>query len=353
MELSLKPRNLSGPDSTSNRPSKELDFCTLESGSQTNGLPLLEGDLLKAASEFGFRVPPLFASLIDWRNPADPLLLQVMPSARELDRSIAGFSTDPLEESRFLQAPGLIAKYPGRVLLRLTGACPIHCRYCFRRHDSFQDVPETIEQWQPALEWIRRDETVREIIFSGGDPLMVANGRLAELTGQIKTIGHVKRLRLHTRMPVCSPGRINDGLLNWLSKAGLSVLIVIHVNHPAELSREGCQALARLAAAGILLFNQSVLLKGVNDRVEVLAELSEKLMENKVIPYYLHLLDPVMGAAHFHVNELRARQLVHALRDRLGGYAVPRLAREVPGTLSKQVLASCDGIHSDSTRFEV
>ncbi|MBF0109124.1 MAG: KamA family radical SAM protein [Magnetococcales bacterium] len=283
-------------------------------------------------------MPPVFGSLVDWHNPSDPLRRQVIPSGEELRQALPRFSVDPLEERRFLKAPGLIAKYHGRVLLRLTGDCPIHCRYCFRRHDSFADVPETMVQWQPALEWIRSHEEIREVIFSGGDPLMVATARLAELTTRLATIGHLRRLRIHSRMPVCSPGRINDGLLHWLSGSPLPILMVIHVNHPAELGPEACRALARLATAGIPLLNQSVLLKGVNDTIEVLTELSDTLVQNRVLPYYLHLLDPVLGSAHFQVDAALARQLVEEMRHRLGGYAVPRLAREVPGKAAKQVL---------------
>lgn len=335
VELSLKPKNHSSPNSGANHPPEESDFS--KAGMGPGCRQQWDEQTLEAAQRFAFRVPPAFAARINWQDPTDPLLLQVAPSAKEL-HTPAGFSTDPLDEAKFLQAPGLVAKYPGRVLLRLTGACPIHCRYCFRRHDLFEDVPQTPDEWQPAMEWIRRHETVQEVVFSGGDPLMVSNDQLSALSAQIKALGHVRRLRLHTRMPVCSPGRINDGLTDWLTGVGMMALIVIHVNHPLELGREACAALARLLDAGIPVLNQSVLLKGVNDRVETLTELSEKLIQNRVIPYYLHLLDPVMGAAHFHVGEIEARKLVNELRNHLPGYATPRLAQEIPGQLAKRVI---------------
>lgn len=337
VELSLKPSNHSNSDSNPNHPPVEPDFLNRDPSQVSHGGQWVDAGVLKAAAAFSFRVPPVFSSLINWQDPADPLLLQVIPSAKELIAS-KEYVRDPLDENQFLQAPGLVAKYPGRVLLRLTGACPIHCRYCFRRHDLFGDIPKEMHEWQPALDWIGRDTAIREVIFSGGDPLMVSNGQLAKLSARIAAIGHVRRLRVHTRMPVCSPGRVNDGLLEWLTSTGMMAILVIHVNHPAELGREGCAALGRLADAGIVLLNQSVLLKGVNDSVDVLEALSEKLLQNRVLPYYLHVLDPVAGAAHFYVDESHARQLVQRLRDRLGGYAIPRLAREIPGKLSKMVL---------------
>ncbi|MBF0134369.1 MAG: KamA family radical SAM protein [Magnetococcales bacterium] len=338
----MKPSDHSNANSHLNHPLAEPDCFKSGLSPVSSGGQLTDTGALKAAQAFSFRVPPVFASLIDWQNADDPLLLQVIPSAKELIIP-EGYTQNPLDEHHYLRVPGLVAKYPGRVLLRLTGACPIHCRYCFRRHDSFGDIPKEMGEWQPALEWIARDTAIREVIFSGGDPLMLANGQLAELSARIAAIGHVRRLRIHTRMPVCSPGRVNDSLLEWLTSTNMLTFIVIHVNHPAELGREGCAALGRLADAGITLLNQSVLLKGVNDSVDVLEALSEKLLQNRVLPYYLHLLDPVAGAAHFYVDESHARQLVQGLRDRLGGYAVPRLAREIPGRLSKKVL---EGIHN-------
>ncbi|HIJ85276.1 MAG TPA: KamA family radical SAM protein [Magnetococcales bacterium] len=333
----MKPENHSSPNSTLNHPPEKPDFHK-EGPREVPGCPQgLDDGALLAAQRYSFRVPPEFAALVNWQNPADPLLRQIIPSAQEL-LSPAGFSADPLDETQFLRAPGLIAKYPGRVLLRLTGVCPIHCRYCFRRHDTFADVPNNPEGWQPALEWIRRHEEVGEVIFSGGDPLMVANGPLADLSAQIAAIAHVRRLRLHTRMPVCTPQRINDGLLEWLTGSRLRIFMVIHVNHPAELGKAGCDALGRLVDAGVPVLNQSVLLKGVNDCAKVLAELSECLLQNRVIPYYLHRLDPVVGAAHFHVDDVQAQRLIGDLRDRLAGFAVPRLARETIGKLSKEVL---------------
>ncbi|MBF0140824.1 MAG: KamA family radical SAM protein [Magnetococcales bacterium] len=329
----MKLNNSINRDSTPNHSEEEPDFCNTSCGRSLN----FDEGALRAAHNFAFRVPRVFSELIHWRDPQDPILLQVMPSALELTTP-PGFTADPLEEAQFLKAPGLLVKYARRVLMRLTGQCPIHCRYCFRRHDTFQDVPTQGDAWRPALEWIRREPSIQEVIFSGGDPLMVANDDLLALTTELQTMGHLKRLRLHTRMPVCSPGRINNGFLVWLTELKLTPIIIIHVNHPNELGREGCAALARLAAAGVTLLNQSVLLKGVNDSVAVLEALSDILVQNRVVPYYLHLLDPVAGAAHFRVDEALARSLLRTLRQRLPGYAVPRLARERPRHPAKEVL---------------
>lgn len=329
----MKLNHSSSRDSTPIPSEEEPDFCNQSSARSFK----LDDGALSAAQKFAFRVPRVFSELIRWQDPQDPLLLQVLPSAEEL-MTPPGFTNDPLEEAQFSRAPGLLVKYSGRVLMRLTGQCPIHCRYCFRRHDTFQDVPTRIDAWWPVVEWIRKDPSIHEVIFSGGDPLMVGNDDLLALTSELQTVGHLKRLRLHTRMPVCSPGRINDGLLTWLTTLKLTPVVIIHVNHPNELGREGCRALARLASVGVMLLNQSVLLKGVNDTVDVLEKLSDALVQNRVIPYYLHLLDRVVGAAHFWVDEDRAKSLIRSLRQRVPGYAVPRLVRELPGHLAKEVL---------------
>ncbi|MBF0368254.1 MAG: EF-P beta-lysylation protein EpmB [Magnetococcales bacterium] len=291
----------------------------------------------EAARLYSYRAPGSFTDRIDWSNPDDPLLRQVMPSGEELQR-VVGFTTDPLQEAECVPVPGLIQKYPGRVLLRVTRDCAIHCRYCFRRHDKNRGGEELAEDWAASLRHIRQDWQIREVILSGGDPLMVSDQRLAGLAGKLAAIPHLTRLRIHSRMPVASPERVGDKLLGWLNGTRLTPMMVIHCNHPAELSKEVVAALGRLAEGGVPLFNQSVLLKGVNDRVDILAELSERLLDARCTPYYLHLLDPVAGAAHFQVGENRAKKLTADLRLKLPGLGVPTLVREIPGEGAKTVL---------------
>ncbi len=290
----------------------------------------------EAGRRYPFRVPAAFARRVAWEDADDPLARQVLPSGEEL-RSVPGFADDPLEENRFQPLPGLLHKYHGRILLKITGACAIHCRYCFRRHGPGTDGPRSLTGWQPALRYIHERTELREVIFSGGDPLMVDDSRLSALVGALAAIPHLTRLRIHSRMPVVTPERINDSLVHWLTGTRLTPMMVIHANHPAELDPTARAALARLIDAGIPVLNQAVLLHGVNDRVETLIELSERLADARVRFYYLHLLDPVAGAAHFRVAENRALELIDQLRAQLPGHAVPTLVREEPGAAAKSV----------------
>lgn len=294
--------------------------------------------LSSAATEsFPVRVPHAFLNRIRHEDRDDPLLRQVLPAAAE-DEETAGFNEDPLGESRHQPVPGLLAKYPGRVLLVATGVCAIHCRYCFRRHFPYQESNAAKENWQPALTAIREDAGIHEVILSGGDPLSLVDEKLFDLLQSLAAIPHISRVRIHTRMPVVVPNRITQTLVAALSGIRPRVIMVIHANHANEIDAEVAAAMTRLHAAGLPLLNQSVLLRGVNDDPAALAQLSERLFDCHVLPYYLHMLDPVAGAAHFLVDDERARAIMADLRTRLPGYLVPKLVREEEGELSKTPL---------------
>ncbi len=291
-----------------------------------------------AAAAFPLRVPEPWLARIRPGDPCDPLLLQVLPLGAETQPQPHGYRADPLGESEALAAPGLMRKYRSRALLLATGACAIHCRYCFRRHFPYAEAAAA-GRWEAALAWLRAHPEVDEAILSGGDPLALPDGRLAALAAALESIAHLRRLRIHTRLPVAIPQRVDAALCAWLDGlARLRPVVVVHVNHPREIDGAVAAAFGRLRACGATLLNQSVLLRGVNDDAETLAELSFRLFEAGVLPYYLHLLDPVAGAAHFEVPEPEARRLHAALAASLPGYLVPRLAREVPGAPAKTLL---------------
>ncbi|MBF0447140.1 MAG: KamA family radical SAM protein [Magnetococcales bacterium] len=288
----------------------------------------------RAARLFPLLLTDSFAARIDWSKTDDPLLKQILPTREELEL-VPGFTQDPLQETQYRVAPGVVKKYQNRVIFQLTGACPIHCRYCFRRHNKTETFPKTLSEWQSGLDVVRSDPSIREVIFSGGDPLMVSANRVLEISRQLADIGHVQRLRIHSRVPVADPNRITTTLVDGLKAIPLVLSMVIHMNHPAEMDAGVTEALAKLVDAGIPLYNQSVLLKGINDDAQTLIQLSEVLIGARVTPYYLHLLDPVAGAAHFQVEEKTGRSLIKEIRDHLPGYAVPLLVRDRPGTPSK------------------
>ena len=305
------------------------------------GLPE-EPESERAADLFALRVPLGFVRRMRHGDRRDPLLLQVLPDPAEC-RDVAGFSTDPLAEAAAMVAPGLLHKYPGRVLLTLTGACGIHCRYCFRRHYPYAEANPAGSHWGEALTYISRDATIREVILSGGDPLSLSDRRLSALVADIAAIPHVQRLRIHSRLPVVVPQRISSGLLELLTAGRLSPVLVIHANHPNELDAEVVTALRQLTAAGIPVLNQTVLLHDINDRVDVLGALSEALFSAGVLPYYLHQLDRVQGAAHFELDDRQACALIRDLQAQLPGYLVPRLVREEAGASGKSPLWPPEG----------
>jgi EF-P beta-lysylation protein EpmB len=268
-------------------------------------------------------------------DPRDPLLLQTLAQGAEVAVQ-PGFSEDPVGDRQAARAPGLLHKYASRVLLMVSGVCAVHCRYCFRRAYPYDEAPRTDEQWDAAIDVLAGDPTIAEVIYSGGDPLTLGDARLARLTARLEAIPTLRRLRVHTRLPVVIPSRVTDDLLDWLGGTRLAATLVIHANHAQELDGEVAEALGRLRRAGVTLLNQAVLLRGVNDSVDALAALSERLGDLGVIPYYLHQLDRVRGAAHFEVSLAEGRQIVEQLRRRLPGYLVPRYVRERPGDASKE-----------------
>jgi EF-P beta-lysylation protein EpmB len=293
-----------------------------------------ESQAVRAARKFPLLAPRGFVARMRPGDRADPLLKQVLPLIEE-DAEVAGYTFDPLQEGAALGAPGLLQKYAGRALMVTTGACAVHCRYCFRRHFPYQETSALAAGWEQAIDRIAADDSIEEVLLSGGDPLMLVDETLSELAHRLATIGHLRRLRVHTRLPIVVPERVCRSLLNWLCGTRLRPIMVVHANHPAEIDEPVAEALGRLREASVPLLNQSVLLKGVNDDAEVLIELSRRLVDLGVMPYYLHQLDRVAGAAHFAVSEDAGRQMIGRLRAALPGYAVPRYVRERPGAASK------------------
>ena len=300
-------------------------------------LPLTLGEK-RAEEQFASRIPLSFAKRMQKGNAQDPLLLQVLASSKELTQP-PGYLLDPLGEQQKNPIKGLLHKYHGRVLVTLTGVCAINCRYCFRRHFPYQSNNPGLEGLQEIVEYITKDSTIHEVILSGGDPLLAADNRLAAFLLQLETIPHLRHLRIHTRIPVVFPERIDDNLLRVFSQSPLQKIMVLHVNHPQELNDPMVhQVLRSLRQVGFYLLNQTVLLQGINDEPAVLADLSYALFAQGVLPYYLHVLDKVAGASHFDMSRAKAKQVYSELQRVLPGYLLPKLACEEPGQLSKTLL---------------
>jgi len=285
---------------------------------------------------FALRVPRAFAARMRKGDAQDPLLLQVITSSREFIDA-PGYSTDPLDEQSSV-VPGLLHKYHNRALLLVKGGCAVNCRYCFRRHFPYSDNQGNKRNWQQALEYIRQQPQLDEIIFSGGDPLMAKDSELEWLISELEQIPHLKRLRIHSRLPVVIPARITRRFCQLLADSRLQTLLVTHINHAQEIDDELRQAMQQLKQAGVTLLNQSVLLRGINDSGTMLAELSNALFDAGILPYYLHVLDKVQGAAHFYVSDEQARAIMRELLSKVSGYLVPKLAREIGGEPSKTPL---------------
>ncbi|WP_049071901.1 EF-P beta-lysylation protein EpmB [Klebsiella michiganensis] len=285
---------------------------------------------------FALRVPRAFIARMEPGNPNDPLLRQVLTSQEEFINA-PGFSTDPLEEQHSV-VPGLLHKYSNRALLLVKGGCAVNCRYCFRRHFPYAENQGNKRNWQQALEYISAHPQLDEIIFSGGDPLMAKDHELDWLLTQLESIPHIKRLRIHSRLPIVIPARITDTLVARIAASSLQVLLVNHVNHANEIDAAFRASMKKLRMAGVTLLNQSVLLRGVNDNANTLTDLSNALFDAGVMPYYLHVLDKVQGAAHFMVSDEEARAIVRELLTLVSGYLVPKLAREIGGEPSKTPL---------------
>lgn len=290
-----------------------------------------------AAQQFALRVPLSFAACMEKGNAQDPLLKQVLPISDELQHH-AGFTLDPVGDLAAAVQTGVLHKYQGRVLLINTGSCAINCRYCFRRNFPYSELQLTKQQQDLALKTIAENESIHEVIFSGGDPLLLNDERLSYFIKQLNNIAHVKRIRIHSRVPIVLPARITNEFLNTLNLSQKKIVLVVHCNHANELNPRVYAAIHSIKQQGITLLNQSVLLKGINDNVETLAELSQKLFDYNILPYYLHLLDKATGTAHFEVSKTQALHLIQQLQNQLSGYLVPKLVQEIAGAKAKQTV---------------
>lgn len=290
-----------------------------------------------AVADFPLLVPEGFLRRMRPGDREDPLLLQVLPTRDELlDTS------SPVDAVGDMQAnpqPGLLHKYEGRVLMMLGHSCAVNCRYCFRRHFPYAETPHAEADWEPAIDYLQSDSSLNEVLLSGGDPLVNGDARLERLISRLAGIEHVQTLRIHTRTPIVLPERVTARLTKLLEETRLNVVVVLHINHANEIDDSVNSAMERLLASGAMLLNQSVLLKGVNDSVEALVALSQRLIATRIVPYYLHQIDRVPGSAHFEESTERGVRLIQAMRERLPGYAVPRYVQEVAGRPHKVVLA--------------
>lgn len=291
----------------------------------------------QANLDFPLRVPWPFVRRMERGNPYDPLLAQVLPTAAEM-HSTDGYSDDPLDESNHNPVPGIVHKYGNRLLLIVSPNCAINCRYCFRRHFPYSDNRQSKAQWHKALAYISSKPEINEVIYSGGDPLAANDKFLSWLTEQIAAIPHIKRLRIHSRLPVVIPSRINPQFFNWATTTRLKPIMVLHINHGNEIDQALTNSIDQCIDHGITLLNQTVLLKGINDNATTLTALSEKLFDCGVMPYYLHLLDPVAGASHFDIDVERAKQIYALLQADLPGFLVPKLVVEIAGKSNKTLI---------------
>ncbi|MFK7816989.1 MAG: EF-P beta-lysylation protein EpmB [Gammaproteobacteria bacterium] len=291
-----------------------------------------------ANKQFQLRAPQSYVKRMQHNNPNDPLLLQVLPTSNE-ETHVDGYLKDPVGDLQSIKSPGLLHKYNGRALLLATSRCAIHCRYCFRRHFPYSIQNPRSDSWAQTIQELQRDQSISEVILSGGDPLVLDDSELKKLIAKLEPIAHIKRLRIHTRLPVVIPNRINDELLNWISSTRLQIIMVLHVNHANEINTEMHERLQKLKDINCTLLNQSVLLKNINDQSTSLINLSESLFSAGVLPYYLHLLDKVEGAAHFDVSEDNAQTLMREISKHLPGYLVPKLVREIASEQSKSLIS--------------
>lgn len=291
----------------------------------------------QAAGLFPLKVPRGYLRLIEAGNPEDPLLRQVLPVGEEFDQR-ADYLPDPLGESAVQPLPGLLRKYANRVLLIASGACAIHCRYCFRRNFPYAEYGLHNSQWSKIIDYLRGSAELDEVILSGGDPLMLSDRKLGAMVSDLERIAHLKTLRIHSRLPVFLPNRISDALLDTLSGGRLRTVLVLHINHPNEIGAELALASRELGARRVTLLNQAVLLRRVNDSAQIQIHLSKALFAAGILPYYLHLPDRVRGTSHFAVDDLDPLRMMEELRASLPGYLVPRLVREIPGQPAKTVI---------------
>ena len=293
---------------------------------------ILQG--VEAHQSFRLLAPRPYVARMEYGNPDDPLLRQILPSVQEMQK-LAGYSTDPLAEAEHNPQKALVHKYKRRLLVITTGVCAVNCRYCFRRHFPYGDNQLAQAEWQSVFAYLQDHPDINEVILSGGDPLMMKDNLLADKVRQLEQLPQIKRLRIHTRLPVVIPERINDELLGWISNSRLDIVMVWHINHANEVDQAIANASHKLKQAGVTLLNQGVLLKGINDQVEDQVNLSEALFAAGILPYYLFTLDPVEGAAHFDISIEEAQVLMGKVAAELPGYLVPKLAKEIPGQQAK------------------
>lgn len=294
-------------------------------------------EVQQACNTFALKVPLPYLDKMEKGNLQDPLLRQILPLSEEMNQ-VPGYNNDPLAEQSSNPCEGLIHKYKGRVLLILTGACAVNCRYCFRRHFPYQENRLGPAQWHNILDYLSSDSSIHEVIFSGGDPLATSDKRLHKMISDLEAIPHLKRLRIHSRLPIVIPQRITTDLCNILQQSRFDKALVLHSNHANEIDQQLARGIQQLKKADVTVLNQAVLLRGVNDSVAAQKSLSETLFSAGILPYYLFTLDPVAGAAHFNVPDNEALSLFANLQAELPGYLLPRLAREIPGKPSKTLL---------------
>ncbi len=291
-----------------------------------------------AAQQFPVMVPQSYLRRMQPGDAQDPLLLQVLPVGAEV-LDITGFTADPVDDSQYRIAPGVLRKYGSRALLITTGSCAVHCRYCFRRHYPYEVEPKRLSDWDAAITTLQGHPDIDEVILSGGDPLMLTDQRLKQLVEMLESVTHVARLRIHSRLPIVLPDRVTPELIDLLRNSRLTPIVVVHANHAAEIVGDCRDSLRTLVRSGITTLNQAVLLRGVNDSVAAQVDLCRELSNVGVLPYYLNLLDRVAGAAHFEVDEAVGIDIIQQIRCQLPGYAVPRLVRDIPGQLHKAIIA--------------
>ncbi len=286
---------------------------------------------------FTLRVPHSYVQRMQKSDPHDPLLLQVLPNHLEQE-IVSGFTKDPVGDLHSIKSSGLLKKYHGRALLLASSRCAIHCRYCFRRHFPYSEQNPRHDSWAKAMDELQKDQSINEIILSGGDPLVLSDHQLEKLVRKLETIQHITTLRIHTRLPVVIPNRINESLLSWMKNTRLKLIMVLHINHAQEINNELKNKLNMLVKLNCVLLNQSVLLSTINADTKSLLDLSRKLFSANIMPYYLHMLDKVAGAAHFEVSENDACSLMRSISKQLPGYLVPKLVREIEGETSKRII---------------
>lgn len=310
-------------------PEELLHFLNLDLANFKKDLP--------ARQLFPLFVPRAFAEKMQKGNPKDPLFLQVMANRQEFIEA-EGFTKDPLDEQH-PPVPNILHKYQNRLLFMIKNSCGVNCRYCFRRHFPYAENKGTKANWLKAIDYIREHTEIEEVVFSGGDPLMAKDEEWAFLINQLSQIPHLKRLRIHSRLPVVIPQRITNEFCQLLKQSRFQWLLVTHINHPNEIDEAFIHAMEKLKASNVTLLNQSVLLKGVNDEARILKALSEKLFEAHILPYYLHLLDKVAGANHFYISDAKALMIYRQLQAITSGYLVPKLAREIGGEKNKTLFS--------------